>query len=238
MIKLLIIEQKNMIKKLSLYFEKNKDFFLSFIIDDGLIGLNYIINNMNKYDVVIMDMVIKNKDGISILKEMDNRNIYKPVIISTSFYSESVINEASNYNVCAYLLKPYDIKDLENKIKETLKKEKCYKVLNENIIKILHGLGIPSCYKGYKYLKEAINICCKKTEYLITKDIYSELANKHNVSVSSIERAISRVIEVGFNRNDCDFVEEVFGNTINFDRGSPTNLEFIETVVERLNIIK
>jgi two-component system response regulator (stage 0 sporulation protein A) len=127
---------------------------------------------------------------------------------------------------------------LENKIKETLKKEKCYKVLNENIIKILHGLGIPSCYKGYKYLKEAINICCKKTEYLITKDIYSELANKHNVSVSSIERAISRVIEVGFNRNDCDFVEEVFGNTINFDRGSPTNLEFIDTVVERLNIIK
>jgi len=77
---------------------------------------------------------------------------------------------------------------------------------------------------------------CDTQKYV--NDIYFKLSQKYKVSESSIERGISRAIEIGFNRNDINYVEQLFGNSICSNRGCPTNLETITTIAERLkNVI-
>lgn len=100
------------------------------------------------------------------------------------------------------------------------------------ITNILHKLGISPKYKGYLYLKDAINMYYKTPIQM--HEIYTNLSIKYSVCPQCIERGICRAIEIGFVRNDIEEVNKIFGNCLCCDRGCPTNLEFIATVVERL----
>ncbi len=104
------------------------------------------------------------------------------------------------------------------------------------IIDILHKIGISPKYKGYFYLKDAIILCYNSKIHINT--VYIKLSKRYKVTPSCIERGICRAIEIGFTRNDIDYVNQLFGNSICCNRGCPTNLETITTILERLkNVI-
>ena len=70
----------------------------------------------------------------------------------------------------------------------------------------------------------------------ITKELYPEIANKYDTSVSRVERAIRHAIEVSWNRGNLDLMEEIFGHSVDYDRAKPTNSEFIVTVADKLKL--
>lgn len=239
MINIVLIEKnESTIRELNLYYSKEECIKILYATSDGLKGLNYVLENHNKIDIIIMDLVIKNKGGISILKSLKENNIQIPVIVCSCCCSDFMISKAFEYNIKTYLLKPYNIKDLDVIIRESFNYKISNCIIENRIMDLLHSLGIPSKYKGYKYLKDSIQLRYLYPEYLLTKDIYTLLAKKYRVSKSCIERAICRAIDIGFNRCDYDNIQSIFGSTISLERGSPTNLEYIETLVERLNYKK
>lgn len=239
MINIIIIEKnEELVKELKEHFFNTKCIRVLFSTDDGTKGLNYILENYTKIDVLILDLINHKKDGISILKHLKEKNITIPIIICSHCCSDLMIRKASEYNLKAYLLKPYNINDLETIIKDSFN-EKIYNCfLETKILEMMHSLGISSKYKGYKYLKDAILLQYYHPEYKLSKDIYLEISIKNNVCKSNVERSISRAIDIGFSRSNYDDIEDIFGNTVSLDRGSPTNSEFIETIVERLSAKK
>ena len=70
----------------------------------------------------------------------------------------------------------------------------------------------------------------------ITKELYPELAEKFDTTVSRVERAIRHAIEVSWNRGDWDLMEEIFGHSVDIDKAKPTNSEFIVTVADKLRL--
>ena len=70
----------------------------------------------------------------------------------------------------------------------------------------------------------------------ITKELYPELADKYNTTISRVERAIRHAIEVSWNRGDLDIMEEIFGHSVDIDRAKPTNSEFIVTIADKLKL--
>ena len=70
----------------------------------------------------------------------------------------------------------------------------------------------------------------------ITKDLYPTLAKQYDTTVSRIERAIRHAIEVSWNRGDLDYMEELFGHSVDIDRAKPTNSEFIATLADKLRL--
>ena len=110
--------------------------------------------------------------------------------------------------------------------------------LQVSITKMLHELGIPSHIKGYQYIREAVNIIFTRPEVIggITKELYPELAKKFNTTVSRVERAIRHAIEVSWNRGNIDFMEELFGYSVDIDRAKPTNSEFMVTIADKLRL--
>ncbi len=242
---LMIDDNINLIEMVKEYFKQSEEVNILFEAHDGEEGINEIEKNKDKIDLIILDLIMPNKDGIYVLNEMKKRNINKKVIVATSYNAAEVIREVSEYGVSYYILKPFDLSDLEKRIYDITKKEKSNKNidfytsnLQVSITKMLHELGIPSHIKGYQYIREAVNIIFENPSVIggITKELYPELAKKFNTTASRVERAIRHAIEVSWNRGNLDFMEEIFGYSVDIDKAKPTNSEFMVTIADKLRL--
>ncbi len=243
---LMIDDNIKLVDMIEEYFSKNKNIEVSIKCYSGEEGIKVVENKMDEYDVIILDLIMPNKDGIYVLEEMKKRNIDKPVIISTSYNSDDMIRRVSEYGVKYFLLKPYELSDLENRILElTNSNEKENKNINLyhnnlqiSITKVLHELGVPSHIKGYQYIREGINLLYYNPDMIggITKELYPEIAEKFDTTVSRVERAIRHAIEVSWNRGDWDLMDEIFGHSVDIDKAKPTNSEFIVTIADKLRL--
>lgn len=243
---LMIDDNKSLVDMIEEYFSDNEKIKVVKKAYSGLEGIKVIDKNRNDYDVIILDLIMPNKDGIYVLDEMKKRGISKPVIISTSYNQDEMIRKVSEYGVRYFLLKPYDLTDLESRILELsnfeLKENKNINLfhsgLQMSITKILHDLGVPSHIKGYQYIKEGIMLIYENPRMIggITKELYPEIANKYNTTVSRVERAIRHAIEISWSRGDIKLMDELFGFSVSVERSKPTNSEFISTIAERIKL--
>lgn len=214
--------------------------------NNGEDGIKLIESKRNDYDVIVLDLLMPKKDGVYVLEQMKEKNISKPVIVLTSFDAADMIRRVSSYGINYYILKPFELSDLEKRIieccEETSTSNKSFDIQHNNlqlsITKILHELGIPSHIKGYQYIRESITLLYNKPEIIggITKELYPEIATKFNTTVSRVERAIRHAIEVSWNRGDWNLMEEIFGHSVDIDKAKPTNSEFVVTVADKLRL--
>lgn len=246
MIKLLMVDDNvNLVKMVSEYFKNKDNISLEFVAHDGKEGIELIEEKQNEFDVLLLDLIMPKKDGLYVLEEMKKRGINKNVIVETSYNTQEVIKQVSDYNVNYFILKPFELDDLENRIMGISKRKHDTKTLDfyhnnlqVSITKILHELGIPSHIKGYQYIREGVSIIFERPETIggITKELYPELASKFDTTVSRVERAIRHAIEVSWNRGDWELMEEIFGHSVDIDKAKPTNSEFIVTVADKLRL--
>ena len=245
-IKVVMIDDNiNLVEMVKEYFKENDCIDIVDVAYDGLEGFKKISEN-NSYDLILLDLIMPKKDGIYVLEQMKKKNITKNVIVATSYNSSEVIRQVSEFGVNYFVLKPFDLMDLEKRIKDTFKIKTLdnksidfyHNNLQISITKILHELGIPSHIKGYQYIREGIGIIYEHPETIggITKELYPELAYKFDTTVSRVERAIRHAIEVSWNRGNWDLMEEIFGHSVDIDKAKPTNSEFIVTIADKLRL--
>lgn len=213
---------------------------VNFEASNGEDAFDIIKNNKDKIDTIILDLVMPKRDGIFLLEQLVKNNIFINTIVITSFSSEDVLRKVSNYGVKYVLLKPFSLEDLDKRILESNKKviinnERNIKI---SLTKLLHELGVPSHIKGYQYIREGIMILYNNPNIIggITKELYPEIADKYKTTVSRVERAIRHAIEVSWNRGNLDFMDEVFGHSVDYDKAKPTNSEFLVTVADKLKL--
>ncbi len=213
---------------------------------NGEEAINILKEGKIDFDLMLLDLIMPIKDGISVLSYMKENKINKKVIVMTSYNEEETIRDVSEYGVRYYCLKPFDLEDLKNKIIQTI----TFKKNNDKIIelesreiqiqvtKLLHALGIPSHIKGYQFIRSAILMVYDNPGLIggITKELYPDLSVKFNTSVQRVERAIRHAIEVSWLRGDIDLMDEIFGHSVDIDKAKPTNSEFIVTIADKLRL--
>lgn len=212
---------------------------------DGEEGLRMIKDHVNDVDLVLLDLIMPNKDGIYVLDKIKEEGLNVNVIVITSFNADEMIKRVSTYNIKYFLLKPFDFNDLEQRVLEatnqveTKNGQNLYEnELKISVTKLLHELGVPSHIKGYQYIREGILLLYNNPNIVggITKELYPEIACRFDTSVSRVERAIRHAIEVSWNRGNLELMEEVFGHSVDYDKAKPTNSEFIVTVADKLKL--
>lgn len=240
---LMIDDNVQLVDAVKEYFKDNEKIELVYQASDGIEGLK-LIETKDDYDVIILDLIMPNKDGLYVLEEMRKKNIDKNIIVSTSYNAMDVIREVSDYGVKYYLLKPFEFSDLEKRILQLYNQKPSKNIdlgknnLKISITKTLHDLGIPSHIKGYQYIREGVEILFDRPDVIggITKELYPELADRFSTTVSRVERAIRHAIEVSWNRGDWDLMEELFGHSVDIDKAKPTNSEFMVTIADKLRL--
>lgn len=197
-------------------------------------------------DIVVCDAFLPGKDAISIMKAVKDKNINTKFVLILNSSNEFLENELIKNGASYYFIKPFDfntlsmiIKDLTNTSSLNYRSNGRYRsIVEEDISSILHEIGIPANIKGYHYLRYAIILCVKNPQTInnITRGLYPDIAQKFNSTPSRVERAMRHSIEIAWQRGDIDVIDSYFKNTINFNKGKPSNSEFIAMISEAVKI--
>ena len=243
-IKLIVVDDNvELVSMIKEYFSGHADISVVGTAKNGEEGME-LIRNVDSYDVVLLDLIMPKKDGLEVLQDMRRENISKKVIVLTSYNTQEMIRKVSEMGVNYFMLKPFELSFLERKIMEIEDEydNKAIDLYHQNlqisITNILHELGVPSHIKGYQYIREGISIIYKRPDVIggITKELYPEIADRYDTTVSRVERAIRHAIEVSWNRGNWDLMEEIFGHSVDIDKAKPTNSEFIVTIADKLRL--
>lgn len=212
-----------------------------------------------KPDVVIMDIVLPNIDGIGVLerlsskkKEFDNFVMPKIIVVS-SIKDDYTTQYCLNLGAKHFMMKPLSVDNVRSTIKRLCNEEeerktafgsgKKYEIcespdVETMVTEIIHEIGIPAHIKGYQYLRHAIMLVIDNLDIInsITKTLYPTVAQDFRTTASRVERAIRHAIEVAWDRGDTDVLNSIFGYTIATSKGKPTNSEFIAMIADRLRL--
>lgn len=208
-------------------------------------------------DVLVLDIIMPHLDGLAVLERLRElkKGALPNVIMLTAFGQEDVTKKAVELGASYFILKPFDMENLGNHIRQVSGKsspvtrkapaaayrphtEQKPKNLDASITSIIHEIGVPAHIKGYLYLREAISMVFNDIELLgsITKVLYPDIAKKYNTTASRVERAIRHAIEVAWSRGNIDSISSLFGYTVSMSKAKPTNSEFIAMVADKLRL--
>ncbi len=235
------VEVTNSIKK---YFGGSSNISVVANFDNGESALEYLINNSYDYDVVITDILLPKMDGMCLINNLKIRNLDKKIIVLSSYYNEEMVKKISVIGADYYMIKPFSLNSLEERIKDLFKNSDLKSNLDVSVeievSELLHNLGIPSHIRGYKYIRDGVMMLFNKNSYVsyITKEVYPEIADKYETTSSRVERAIRHAIEVSWDRGDLNLMEDLFGHSIDYNRSKPTNSEYINTLADRMKLKK
>lgn len=108
--------------------------------------------------------------------------------------------------------------------------------LEAEISTMLHKVGMPANLKGYRYARHAIVMTIHDINVLsnVTGKLYPNIAEYFNTTPSRVERAIRHAIEVAWLRGNVGMTYELFGRTVESEKGKPTNSEFISMIADKI----
>ena len=219
-------------------------------VTDGINAVRMVRDNSP--DVVIMDIIMPPLDGLCAIRDINALTLKKrpQIYILSKFSSESVIEEARSLGVDYFMLKPFDVSILiERMLTKPAKADSAMSNIpmrsvdpdvdiEIRVTEIIHEIGVPAHIKGYQYLRDAIIMTINDMEVInaITKILYPSVAKRYQTTSSRVERAIRHAIEVAWDRGDLDTLQSFFGYTVSNAKGKPTNSEFISMIADKLRL--
>ncbi len=260
-IKILIADDNlDFVSTLITYFQTQEDMEVIATAKDGLEAYEKIIKD--KPTIALLDVIMPHLDGLGVLEKLIHTNIPLPICIMLSAVGQdNVTAQAINLGAQYYILKPFKMDVLAKRIRELVNKPVAFQthtiandtkpsyvnigqqatkeeILEVKVTNIIHEIGVPAHIKGYQYLRDGIIMVVDNIEVInqITKQLYPDLAKKYKTTPSRVERAIRHAIEVAWNRGQIETVENIFGYTVNSNKGKPTNSEFIAMIADKLRL--
>ena len=196
-----------------------------------------------KADLLIADFVLSGEDGLEVCRKL--RSVKDPpvTILLFPYLSGEIYSRLNAAAPDGFLLKPINPQRLFQSISDcTSFRQK----LSENkglsleirVSAILRELGIPVKLLGHRYIYDALltvgesHLCIRGA----MDELYRYLAAHHGTTPPRVERNIRNAIEIAFDRCTPETLEKYFGNTVRFDRGKPTNSEFLSCIAEKLTL--
>jgi two-component system, response regulator, stage 0 sporulation protein A len=254
-------DNRNFCRLVKEYLENQEDFNIVGVAYNGLDAWDQI--KTLEPDLVVIDQVMPNLDGLGILERINNHPSMKrpKIIMQTAFGQESFTNEAILHGVDYFILKPFDLEVLAKRIRSltqdlpTMPKAvsqaqytsnasaaKASNVefnLNMEITSVMHQIGIPAHVKGYQYIREAVLMVVEDVSLLgaVTKELYPLVAKRFNSAPSRVERGIRHAIELAWDRGQTETLKRIFGYSMNIRLQKPTNSEFIALLADNFRVM-
>ena len=212
----------------------------------------YDIIRKEKPDVVLLDIIMPKLDGLSVMEKINKDSTldkHPAFVVMSAVGQEAITEDAFSLGANYFIMKPFDGEALVKRVKR-LKGTSSTQVsgvvyergakefdMEQLIVNLLRDIGVPLRMVGYKYLKDAILIALKDSDALmsITKNVYPEIASKHETSSGNVERNIRYVIESTWSRRNDKKYEKAVELIFKDSTKKPTNSEFILVCSETIH---
>ena len=236
MIKVLVVDDdENFVNEICDFFKNDKEVLIMGTASDGNEAIKYINDEI---DIIILDLIMPNKDGYGVLKYLKDNAINKKTVLISSSNISSMISMVG-VRVDYFFLKPINYTDLKNVLIEIHNRNiiEENKKLYQKITKLLCDLGMPTNINGFHYVRYAL-VRLYKMESINTSinDVYDMVSEKFKTNKENVERCIRHAIDISWTRGDLDLIDELFGSSVDINKSKPTNSEYIYTLSDRLKI--
>ncbi|MBZ9572121.1 response regulator transcription factor [Patescibacteria group bacterium] len=121
--KILIVEDEEKLAK-ALKEGLEKEGFTADFVLDGEAGQRRIELYHNDYDLIILDLILPKKDGLTVLKNIREQSIVTPILVLTAKDTTDDIVSGLNRGADDYLVKPFSFKEFFARIKALLRRPK------------------------------------------------------------------------------------------------------------------
>lgn len=200
-------------------------------------------------DVLLLDMIMPQVDGFGVLEWLKKRPQRPKVIVFSAFAQEEIARKAVALGVDYYVLKPFNLTILTQRILEIARDKSVGFMANPQsdganlemeVAKILHRLNISSHYKGYNYLRDAVLLTIKEPTIIneVTKRLYPTIAERYGTTAHRVERAMRFAIESAWNKGEVDTLHRLFGYCVDDRKGKPTNASFVAIIADKIRLEK
>ncbi|OPZ65573.1 MAG: Stage 0 sporulation protein A [Firmicutes bacterium ADurb.Bin506] len=237
-------------------------------VHDGIQALDMIARHKPDVVLLDMIMPYLDGLGV-LSKLAEDESDYRPkVIVVSAFEEEEMIKRCARLGADYYLLKPFDRENLVNRIRQVVATEPQMARqrsdrssvaqirsdrsrdrerrprgsgfdLETEATRILYNLGVPTYFKGYCYIRDAIIFVTEDIGLLgaVTKSLYPKVADKHETTPLIVEAAIRYTIQKTWKQGNPDYISKIFGYAVNLRNGRPpTNSFFIAKIAEELRL--
>ena len=197
-------------------------------------------------DVLILDPMLRDLDGVSVLTRLRERNLRPLVVVTASFSSTYLLQKMTEFGVSCYMLKPCRVESVVQNLNLLRMSDaespdgpgRRRSAVESLVTGVIHEIGVPAHIKGYQYVRYAIILAVEDMDVInsITKVLYPEVAAYFGTTPSRVERAIRHAIEVAWDRGDLETLQKYFGYTVSNSKGKPTNSEFIALIADKLQL--
>ena len=131
MIKILIIEDEIRLADVLYDWFHNKNFQVT-VCHDGISGYKTALKN--SYDAIISDVMLPGIDGFSIVKKLRGMKVWTPIIMLTARVELQDKLQGFAAGAEDYLTKPFEIEELDARVKVLLRKNEKGKEVTEEAI--------------------------------------------------------------------------------------------------------
>lgn len=201
--------------------------FLVFIAGNGPDALTMLTEV--KPDVLILDLMLPEMDGITVLQEAGMRGIYCSTIAITPYVSDYVLNTVEYLRVQCLLRTPCSAQLLCNKVLDLCEMEN-RSIGVDGLDFTLRSLGFHLQTKGGKCLAESIRQYRRNPNQTIFGDLYPSVAAVFGATPSQVERAMRFAIERAWAQRNEQIWSIYFPTDGNGKIVKPTNSAFISTI--------
>lgn len=187
-------------------------------------------------DILILDLMLPELDGLTLLERIAAENIRPMVLVVTSMVTDYVFESADRLGIGYVMRKPCDVQAVASRIKDLGRRlyPAVRKQEPENLARELLGrLGLASKYDGYDYLIKAITLMRNDPNQAITKELYPSVAKACGCGSRQIERSIRNAIEKAWEQRD----KLVWSQYFPTHTGRPSNGVFILRLTQLLGEI-
>ncbi|MBM6828219.1 sporulation initiation factor Spo0A C-terminal domain-containing protein [Anaerotignum lactatifermentans] len=212
-----------------------------------------LLEIINRYrpDVVLMDVLLGERDGFWVLERMKGSGSL--CIMVSAIDNDVLVRRAITLGAAYYMAKPIQgdlllermeqLLDLRLERQELLKSRKPaeapvptvkrdpWEGLEAEVSICLSRMGISAGLKGYHFVRRAVIMAVEDPEVLtgITKGLYPDIAKMYKTTASKVERAIRHAITAAWKGNGQQVYFEISGCLM---VEKPTNGQFIAMMAE------
>lgn len=193
-------------------------------------------------DLVFANIFLLEEDGFWLMDRLRNAPLESmpAVAMMVPMVRDDMVERVRQAGAFAAV----DVPTLAMDLKETIRlfrqthRMAPYFAREDRIRDILDSMSLDRSLKGYEYLVTAILLTCKSHTFYraMTTVVYPETARLHDATATGVERCIRHALDAAWVRGDLERQYAYFGNTIDGNRGKPTNSEFIARITEALRL--
>lgn len=243
-------------QKLKLCLERKGDMAVVGVTDNGPEALRMIVQT--KPDVVLLDALLGECDGVWVLENIKQRQINCVSIMISAIDNDTIVRQAISMGAAYYMVKPIQGDLLLERIHQMIHNPVPYEGRQKNLVdmvtqtsqepykgtsleaeisSLISRMGIPASIKGYHFIRQAVALAVKDSEVMIgiTKGLYPDIAKMYHTTASKVERAIRHAIENAWKKNGKNVYFELSGYSM---EEKPTNGQFIAILAEHFRLQK